>query len=136
MTAWCHGAVGIGLARLAMLPYHDDATLRQEIAMAVQTTCAEGFGKNHSLCHGDMSSLELLSTAAQVLPEVSCQPAPGPRLASVLASMRTQGWHSGVPTAVETPSLMIGLAGTGYALLRQADPQRLPSLLLLDPPTA
>jgi type 2 lantibiotic biosynthesis protein LanM len=135
MTAWCHGAVGIGLARLAMLPYHDDATLRQEIAVAVQTTRAEGFGKNHSLCHGDMSSLELLSLAARVLPEVCRQEQIGPLLASLLASMQTQGWHSGVPTAVETPSLMIGLAGTGYALLRQADPQRLPSLLLLDPPT-
>lgn len=134
MTAWCHGAVGIGLARLAMLPYHDDATIRREIAVAVQTTCAEGFGKNHSLCHGDLSSLELLCTAAQVLPEISAHEQIGLRLASLVASMRTQGWHSGVPTAVETPSLMIGLAGTGYALLRQADPQRLPSVLLLDPP--
>ncbi|HEY1354371.1 MAG TPA: type 2 lanthipeptide synthetase LanM family protein [Ktedonobacteraceae bacterium] len=134
MTAWCHGAVGIGLARLAMLPYHDDACVREEIAIAVQTTLAEGFGKNHSLCHGDMSSLEFLAGVAQQLPALCSQAQIGPLAASLLASMHTQGWRSGVPTSVETPGLMIGLAGTGYGLLRQADPQRLPSLLLLDAP--
>jgi type 2 lantibiotic biosynthesis protein LanM len=136
MTAWCHGAVGIGLARLAMLPYHDDASVREEIAMAVQTTLTEGFGKNHSLCHGDMSSLEFLASVAQLLPALCSQAQVEPLAASLLASMHTQGWRSGVPTSVETPSLMIGLAGTGYALLRQADAARLPSLLLLDPPPA
>lgn len=136
MTAWCHGAVGIGLARLALLPLHDDAALKDEIAVAVATTLAEGFGKNHSLCHGDMSSLEFLASVAQVLPAICGQEQVEPLVASVLASMHTQGWRSGVPTSVETPGLMIGLAGTGYALLRLADAQRLPSLLVLAPPSA
>ena len=35
---------------------------------------------------------------------------------------------------VETPGLMVGLAGIGYELLRLADPAVIPSILLLEPP--
>ena len=37
---------------------------------------------------------------------------------------------------IEPPGLMVGLAGVGYTLLRQADPAALPSVLLLAPPAA
>lgn len=47
MVAWCHGAAGIGLARLASLPYLDDAALRQEIAAALQTTLEHSFEYVH-----------------------------------------------------------------------------------------
>ncbi|MGH8625115.1 MAG: type 2 lanthipeptide synthetase LanM family protein, partial [Gammaproteobacteria bacterium] len=42
MTAWCHGAVGIGLARLGRLQQMDDAEVRAEIESAVRTTLAQG----------------------------------------------------------------------------------------------
>jgi lantibiotic modifying enzyme len=42
----------------------------------------------------------------------------------------------GVPLNVETPGLLLGLAGIGYELLRLAEPERVPSLLTLAPPTA
>ncbi len=134
MTAWCHGAVGVGLARLASLPYHDDAAIREEIEAAIQTTFAEGFGKNHSLCHGDMSSLEFLFSAAQLFPDTCPREKVEALQASILDSMKNHGWRSGVPMSIETPGLMVGLAGTGYALLRQIDPERIPSVLVLDPP--
>lgn len=136
MTAWCHGAVGIGLARLASLPYLDDATIRAEIDAAITTTLTEGFGKNHSLCHGDMGNLELLLLAAQTEPARYAREMEIKALqASLLQNMREQGRQSGVPRVpMETPGLMLGLAGTGYALLRQADPQRVPSVLTLAPP--
>ncbi len=60
MTAWCHGAPGIGLARLDCLPHLGDAATRAEIQTALATTLAEGFGMNHSLCDGDLGNLELL----------------------------------------------------------------------------
>jgi len=44
MTAWCHGAPGIGLARLISLPYLDDETVQFEIKTAVETTLAYGIG--------------------------------------------------------------------------------------------
>src|SRR5262249_16878259 len=64
MISWCHGAPGVGLARLASLSSLDDATVREEIAFALQTTVAQGFGQNHSLCHGDLGNLDVLLTAS------------------------------------------------------------------------
>jgi type 2 lantibiotic biosynthesis protein LanM len=134
MVAWCHGAPGIGLARLGSLPYHDDTTTRAEIHASVQAMLTEGFGRNHSLCHGDMGNLETMLTATQLLPESYAREKVEPLQASLLENLAEQGWRGGMPMEVETPGLMLGLAGTGYALLRQAAPERVPSILLLAPP--
>ena len=134
MTAWCHGAPGIGLARVASLQYHDNEVLRSEIEAAVSTTLAEGFGRNHSLCHGDMGNLELLLLAVRLLPEHYSWERTKPLQAALLESMRAQGWQCGIARSIETPGLMLGLAGIGYALLRLAEPERVPSVLLLAPP--
>src|SRR5262249_25476531 len=56
-TAWCHGAPGIGLARLCSLPFVDDVAIRAEIDAALATTLTTGFGRDHSLCHGDLGRL-------------------------------------------------------------------------------
>ncbi len=134
MVAWCHGAAGIGLARLGSLAYQDDEATRAEIEAAVQATRAGGFGTSHSLCHGDLGNLETLLLASRVLPEHYPSEIVERLQASLLASMRAQGWRSCVPQGVETPGLMHGLAGTGYQLLRLARPEQVPSVLLLDAP--
>ena len=41
-------------------------------------------------------------------------------------------WRSGAPGAVETPGLLMGLAGIGYELLRIANPDQVPSVLALE----
>lgn len=133
-VAWCHGAPGIGLARLASLPYLDDPQIRQEIQIALETTRTKSFGNNQSLCHGDLGNLETLLAATQVLDD------PGyredlRRLTSVIFSgIQEHGWVTGVPLGIETPGLMVGLAGIGYQLLRLAAPEKIPSVLLLAPP--
>ncbi len=134
MTAWCHGAPGIGLARLASLPYLDDAEVRTEIDVALRTTLAQGFGGNHSLCHGDLGNLELLVEAGRILGEPTWQEQTRRFAATTLESIRRDGPLCGVPLAVETPGLMTGLAGIGYGLLRLAAPERVPSVLTLEPP--
>jgi lantibiotic modifying enzyme len=53
---------------------------------------------------------------------------------SILESIKSHGWLCGVPSGVETPGLLTGLAGIGYGLLRLAEPERVPSLLTLAPP--
>lgn len=136
MTAWCNGAPGIGLARLHGLRHLDDAAARAEIAAALETTLAAGFGRNHSLCHGDLGNLETLLVASQVLDDPRW-PAQVNRLAAMLLeSIEQEGWLCANPLGVETPGLMTGLAGIGYELLRVAEPGRVPSVLLLEPPRA
>jgi type 2 lantibiotic biosynthesis protein LanM len=134
ITAWCHGAPGIGLARLRSLPYLDDPELTAEIGVALQTTLAEGFGLNHSLCHGDLGNLELLLQAGQALDDPQWLTKADHFAAVVLESIGRDGWLCGIPSGVESPGLMTGLAGIGYGLLRLADPARVPSALTLAPP--
>ena len=134
MITWCHGAPGIGLARLGSLQYVDDMAIRTEIEAALRTTLAHGFGMNHSLCHGDLGNLETVLMAARVLAEEHYEQEVERLTAAILGSIDARGWLTGVPFYVETPGLMTGLAGIGYELLRLAYPDRVPSVLLLEPP--
>src|SRR5256714_1394468 len=127
-------ALGIGLARLTTLAQLDDEETRAEIEVALRNTTAHGFGQNHSLCHGDLGNIELLSEYVAVTRDPRCAREVA-RLASViLESIEREGWLCGLPSGVESPGLMTGLAGIGYGLLRLAAPERVPSVLMLDPP--
>jgi type 2 lantibiotic biosynthesis protein LanM len=132
MLAWCHGAPGIGLARIAGLQWVDDAEVRREIAAAVHSTLGDGFGENHSLCHGDLGNLELLFAAARLDHDAGLE-AEAWRIAGGIAdNIRTGGWLFGLPGSIETPGLMTGLAGVGYGLARLARPDFFPNLLILE----
>ncbi|WP_169314051.1 type 2 lanthipeptide synthetase LanM family protein [Streptomyces piniterrae] len=134
MVAWCHGAAGIGLARLAALDQLADATTRDDIDIALSATKQYGFAMNHSLCHGALGNLELLLMAARLLNRPEDHDALERATRSVVASMEANGFVAGVPLGVETPGFMTGLAGIGYELLRLAEPDKVPSVLLLAPP--
>jgi type 2 lantibiotic biosynthesis protein LanM len=139
-TAWCHGAPGIGLARIHSLRYLHDAAVdavRAEIEIAIKTTLAQGFGGNHSLCHGDLGNLELLLQASRthILPQGQWQVIVNEQTVAVLEHIERQGYLCGEPLGVETPGLMTGLAGIGFGLLRLAEPTRVPSVLALQSPS-
>lgn len=134
MNAWCHGAAGIGLARLDRLASHDDDDTRAEVASALRTTARFGFGNNHSLCHGDLGNLELLAEASRVLADAEARDDSRRLAASLLDSIERHGVWCGAPFGLETPGLMTGLAGVGYGLLRLAHPERVPSVLSFEPP--
>ena len=141
MSGWCHGAPGIGLARLASAADLDDPAIAGEIDSAVQNTLARGFGGSHSLCHGDLGNLELLLAvlrrpgqghAPQQLDQLRAQVRA--ITAATIERIEQSGWRCGVPMRAETPGLMVGLAGIGHGLLRLAAPDQVPSVLTLDPP--
>ncbi|HEX3684368.1 MAG TPA: type 2 lanthipeptide synthetase LanM family protein [Bryobacteraceae bacterium] len=129
-TAWCHGAVGIGMMRCDILDLmEDDGPIREEIRTAVATTLGKGLGNNHCLCHGDLGSIEFLQAA------VACGEADPARIASVLrktcTDISTNGPCCSTPLGVETPSLMRGLSGILHGLLRAEYPGEVPSILRL-----
>ena len=65
MTAWCHGAAGIALAR-AMLPAGArDGRVAEEIETAVATTLAAGAGTHDHLCCGAAGRLAALAIAGR-----------------------------------------------------------------------
>ena len=135
MIAWCHGAPGVGLGRLASLSHCDDPIIRLEIDTALDATLKRGFGLNHSLCHGDLGNADLLVEAAVKLDSEFWRERVRSLAGVILESINSNGWLCGVPRGVETPGLMTGLAGIGYGLLRLAEPESVPSVLVLAPPT-
>lgn len=136
MCTWCHGAPGVGRARLRALDHFDDAEVRADLDYAVKTTLAQGFGHSHSLCHGDLGNLEFLMETAQGLHDSKLLNHVNHIAASILLSIEKHGWLCSTPLSVETPGLMTGLAGIGFGLLRLAEPASVPSVLNLAPPIA
>jgi type 2 lantibiotic biosynthesis protein LanM len=131
MTTWCHGAPGIGMSRILMQRVLNDPDLSVEISTAVRTTLQAGFGTNHCLCHGDLGNLDLIQAGLQGRERADAVSRLG---ATIVHSIRRDGWLTGIPQGVESPSLMCGIAGIGYGLLRLLDPVSVPSVLMLDPP--
>ena len=131
---WCNGISGIGLARLAALKYINDSQIRDEIQNALDITLERGWGMNHSLCHGDLGNLDLLLQARTILKDAKFEGQINRIAAMILESSQKNGWLCGTLLGVETPGLMIGLAGIGYGLLRIAQPHRVPSVLILEHP--
>jgi type 2 lantibiotic biosynthesis protein LanM len=134
MTAWCHGAPGIGLARLLSLGRLDDPDLHSEITIALQTTLRDGPAQDHSLCHGELGNVDFLLQASEVLDDADLHRQTYQRAGAVVMDIERHGWRCGLPAGVESPGLMTGLAGIGYQLLRLAEPKRVPSVLVLAPP--
>jgi type 2 lantibiotic biosynthesis protein LanM len=134
MTAWCAGAPGVGLARLSALEQPGDVATRGEIDAALKTTLNHGFGQNHSLCHGDLGNIELLWQAGQIFNDSRWHAEASQLGGMIVESIAGNEALCGTPMRVATPGLMTGLAGIGYGLLRLAEPQRIPSVLTLEPP--
>jgi type 2 lantibiotic biosynthesis protein LanM len=134
MWAWCHGAPGIGLVRLDALGSRDDPELASDLAAALASTTRFGFGNNDSLCHGDLGNLELFVRAYELGYRGEWEAALTGHSSRVVARLQEGLWRCGVPGCIETPGLMTGLAGIGYGLIRIAAPERVPSLLALEPP--
>jgi type 2 lantibiotic biosynthesis protein LanM len=133
-TAWCHGAPGIGLARLRTFSFLNDRANRSDFDVALDTTWRSGFTGSHCLCHGDLGNAELLLEASKLPGYGSWRGRSLELTADAFAAARARKWICSTPSGVETPGLMLGLAGIGYGLLRLADPETIPSVLMLDAP--
>ncbi len=143
---WCHGSVGIGVARLqtwgatgdpAALAEATAALHHARAALAALGRTAPGeYVANFSLCHGAAGLIDFLCLADDSLDDHSWRSAAAVAVGIGLSHLEATGtWRCGVegspqhPTS--TPGLMLGLAGTGAALLRLAGVTPMVSPLLL-----
>jgi lantibiotic modifying enzyme len=140
MSAWCHGAPGIGLARLATHAATGDAACLDEARAALRSTCLglemslrqPAWTQNFSLCHGLAGNAELLIEAARLLDDREAL-ALARRVGATgraLYAATEAPWPCGVAGGGETPSLLLGLAGIGHFYLRLHDPGT-PGVLLV-----
>ncbi|HZE34273.1 MAG TPA: type 2 lanthipeptide synthetase LanM family protein [Actinoallomurus sp.] len=133
-NAWCNGAAGIGLSRIASWATlgGDDELLLREAHQALAATM-RGFPRlmNDTLCHGRTGNAELFLRFAVLRDE------PAFRLeANVQVQEQWRHLDDAENAAGEGgffPGLMLGLSGFGMHFLRLARPDRVPSVLLLDP---
>ncbi len=122
MSAWCHGAPGIALARLRAYELTADPLYAKEAQAALRATqksVRESLG-NYSLCHGDGGNCEALLRGTDVLGDSS--------LRQLAEECGIRGWDDyekpqlpwpcGTLGEVTDPSLLMGEAGIGYFYLR------------------
>ncbi len=131
-TQWCHGATGIGLARVASSragTARTDSVMR-DIHHAVQSTTANWPQHIDTLCCGTLGTIEFLAQAGDLLNQSTLAKLSDERLAQIIANRHEQGdytWNAG--GTVFNLGLFRGLAGVGYTIMRKLDPQ-LPNVLI------
>ncbi|WP_414581495.1 type 2 lanthipeptide synthetase LanM family protein [Scytonema sp. PCC 10023] len=136
MTSWCHGAPGIGLGRLGGLSILDTPEIRQEIAVALNTTQQFGLQNLDHLCCGNFGRMEVLLVGASKLLSSELWNTVQKQAAWVVARAKQVGafyLFPELPGDVYNPGFFQGTAGIGYELLRLAYPESLPSVLLWEP---
>lgn len=132
MSTWCHGAPGIGLARLGGLPELDSAHIRADIEAALHTTQRIPLDYPDFLCCGNLGRVDLLFTASRQLERPALAHAALHQTRQLIDRARSQGrfnFHRAFP-GITIPNFFHGVSGIGYQFLRLADPQQYPSVLL------
>ncbi len=129
---WCHGAPGIGLARIATsrLRGMDAARLAADIENAVEGVKQGRPTAIDTLCCGALGGVEFFCEAGDALGRDDLRALAAQRLTAVLQTAAAAGdyrWNSGKGRF--NLGMFRGLAGVGYTLLRRVD-GALPNVLI------
>ena len=141
---WCHGAGGIGLSRIKAARLLGDPAMLADATVALRLAAREvprlwsatpgTYDSNFSLCHGAAGLIELFVAAAHALGDRTWLGAAAAVVKAGLAHGESgHAWTCGIRDGSESSSLMLGVAGTGAALLRLAVPDGIPSPLVIGP---
>lgn len=135
MCSWCHGAPGIALGRLGLGPRHRSPEVLAEIDAAVAATLASPpHGFDH-LCCGNFGRVDIVLEAARRLERPEWRDLARQQASWAIRRARQAGsyfYSDRLPPKIPYFGLFSGVSGIGYALLRLADPDALPSILMLD----
>ena len=130
LTFWCHGAAGIGMSRLqCRKTLVDDPSLLQrdrsrdpydEPTLLPDAIAGPG---NYCLCHGAGGNSELMILAAEMLGRRELAEIADHVGLTGIEQIEQRGlpWPCGTHGGLETPNLMVGLAGIGHFYLRLYD---------------
>jgi type 2 lantibiotic biosynthesis protein LanM len=129
---WCHGALGIGLARLGMSKRGamDATQLAADIGNAVNGAQQSRLTPIDTLCCGTLGSVEFLCEAGGALKRRDLSDLASRQLMAIVEQAAAAGdyrWNSGKRQF--NLGLFRGLSGIGYTLLRRIDTS-LPNVLI------
>ncbi len=134
--AWCHGAPGIGLARLRAYQITKNKSFLDDALLAIQTTKEQiilqpeaGF----SLCHGLFGNAELLTMGYNILGDTSLNETVSDigHFAIKESYKKDKPLTNGIGNGFLIPDFMTGTSGMGYQYLRFFDEGNLMSPLLI-----
>jgi type 2 lantibiotic biosynthesis protein LanM len=131
-SQWCHGAPGIGLARIATARRGslDAKPLLSDVANATEGAEHAWPQPIDTLCCGTLGAIEFWREAGRALNRADLCDTAARRLAAVIDTAAEAGdyrWGAGMRQF--NLGLFRGLAGVGYTCLRQAD-HSLPNVLI------
>lgn len=137
MNSWCHGAPGIGLARLASRHILNNPAIETDIMNAIKATrkSTTNLGYRDHLCCGNMGLADILLYYAVKTADTGLLIESGIKTKQVLQDAEKTGHYSLLKSSGEEiidPGFFQGISGIGYALLRQAYPQKFPSILIFE----
>lgn len=144
MTAWCHGAPGIGLSRLRAYELLHEKKFLNDAQNAITTvikslpddskTLHNKRLPSYTLCHGLGGNSELLLEGYRILNDKNLLDLAFSVAQKSIYSKKEYGYYlSGFHTnagSKESHSLFMGNAGIGYFYLRCLDPLSTPSILM------
>jgi type 2 lantibiotic biosynthesis protein LanM len=133
-VAWAHGATGIGLVRNRIFADNLENWIENDLEYAIRATIEHPLQTDHSLVSGNGGRLGLLQDLSAPQRSQRANDYLRKGIARLTIDTMSEMYHCNTPSGVDTPGLMIGLAGIGYALLRAAQPDAIPSILTFNPP--
>jgi len=135
LVAWCHGATGIAVSRLAALRLDAGrAVLLDDAVRALDATARIGQTEVDTLCCGNAGRAYALMVAGLQLNDPSWTKIGTDLMRSVgdrFARRGHFGMFMGISDRVSSPGLFRGTTGIGYTFLRLLEPD-LPNVLALD----
>lgn len=130
---WCHGAPGILLSKCLAKEFRlNDEKWEEELRSALITTKTKSFGNNPSLCHGDLGNLEIVYIASEILHDDKLKKYCKLNFDKIYETIIKERWKGKSFRGVDSYSLMVGLVGFGYSLLRFSELEKIPSVLWLE----
>ncbi|GEO02906.1 hypothetical protein AAE02nite_05700 [Adhaeribacter aerolatus] len=135
MNAWCHGAAGIGLARLRAFKLLQKPAYAMQALQAIAHTWEDsqeiGRTTSFTLCHGGAGNAEIFLKAYELYNRPDyLEMAESVAIAAIQSRALNGGYRSGTKYAGEDTSLFMGNAGIGYFYLRLLQPRQVPSVLM------
>lgn len=133
-VSWCHGLPSIALARVLSSAAIDEPLFRGEIEAGAERVLAAGRPADSGLCHGVLGNAEILATCGR-----HCDVEAWRHTADAWAEAAARGVEALerellLPLHGRFAGLLCGLAGIGWGLLRFAHRDKIPSVLMLEPP--
>ncbi len=134
-ATWCHGAPGIGLARLGSLQIINTSTIHQDVQLALQSTEKMFTDGLDTLCCGNLGRSELFVAAGHNLQRPELLEKATHQATLIIKHKETTGafqmpYGLGDYSHAFQLGFFHGLAGIGYQILRIAHPALLPSVML------